>query len=730
MNSLAMLALVIPHASAVELPYEQSFEGGLQALEADGWNMGSATVVEAHSYAGERCLRVEAPEGKPTYVSLYVPAQPGKFYGASTQVRCEGVEQSTAGSQNRGAVIFLQWASHQRGHEPGGTFPKGLHGDQEWAERTVPYTREIPERVGFVQLLLGVEGKGTAWFDEVSLFEVDEWGGTEPTSPADGATVDERLPLLTWTPPDNRHREAEITLSQSPALPEGQALTLVGRVGRWRPDAPLEPGTWHWRVQAMSGGLRLPPGKVHSFTVTEGAPVWPPEVEPRWLWTDEKRPELEAVIHHRDDVSRAFATIDDKPAELLAERLAERGETIRFRPKADLQPGVHDIAITLTGPGDRKLTHTDVLSTKPPASRVAIREDNILLVDDEPFFPIGAYRDPSDRLDDFSGLHEAGFNLTHSYEFEGPGEPKTEAARTYLRAAHEAGVKVFMGLSRGMVREGNHAALRRFAAELMDEPALLTWYLMDEPALHGLSPDATTRLSGRIGGIDPFHPTSIVCCRPNTFGDYGQTADIFWNDPYPVPSRPLSMVDDWARAGRKAAGDSRPYWTVLQGHDLRYWGDFDQAVKDLGPVRTPTLEQTRCMAFTALADGANGLVWYWGPNQHYHMQRDAPEAWRGICSVVSELNSLMPWLTALRTADDVVAVPDPLRAWTREADGVRVLVVVSTQEVAASAEVDLTAFGTDTVCLRGSDEEAALGEGVLTAELPPHGVLVYEWDEE
>ena len=35
----------------------------------------------------------------------------------------------------------------------------------------------------------------------------------------------------------------------------------------------------------------------------------------------------------------------------------------------------------------------------------------------------------------------------------------------------------------------------------------------------------------------------------------------------------------------------------------------------------------------------------------YHMQRQAPTVWRSLCEVVQELNGLMPFLVARRTAE-------------------------------------------------------------------------------
>jgi hypothetical protein len=103
-----------------------------------------------------------------------------------------------------------------------------------------------------------------------------------------------------------------------------------------------------------------------------------------------------------------------------------------------------------------------------------------MLVDGKPFYPIGTYRDPSDRNDDFTGITHAGFNITHSYDFEGK-DATIEQARAYLDAAQAAGVKVFMGIPRHLFFAREWNAIQKWVAALMDHPALLVWYLMDEP---------------------------------------------------------------------------------------------------------------------------------------------------------------------------------------------------------------------------------------------------------
>ncbi|MBN2309412.1 MAG: hypothetical protein JXR94_10605 [Candidatus Hydrogenedentes bacterium] len=715
---------VVMAALGVALPYEEGFDGDLDGLRAQGWRLPSDAALETEgAHAGAGCLRVTGVRTQ--YAGLFIPVEEGKFYGAEVWVRCQDVGASEATGKGRGAVIFLEWANRDKKWVGGGSFPIGLDGTHDWTHRRVRYTRRIPPEVGYLHVLLGVEGAGTAWFDGFRVFEIAEWADIAAESPPAGGTVDVRRPLLAWRVPEEKVSGGRVVISRSSAFPEDPAQTLAfnAAASQCRPPRGLEPGAWFWRVHLNRGDLEMPPSPIFSFTVAEDAALWPPDIVPAWAWSDAERPVLEARVSDFVIPDQLAIAIDGAPAAISG---VENG-TVSFSPAEALAPGVHDVVITATGPGGRSIEVRAPFNNKAPGSRVAIRDDGMLLVDERPFFPLGAYRDPSDTLTDFSGLKEAGFNVTHSYLFEDSRLSRTpDRARAYLEAAHANGLKVFMGFNRAKVREGDQAWLARWAADLMDEPALLTWYLMDEPAGQGVPVDAVANLARTVRAIDPFHPTSLVLCVPRAFPQYTPACDIVWNDPYPLPNRPLTMVVEWARLAREAARPGQPYWIVLQGHDGRYVRDAKGVMAARGAPSQPSPAQTRCMAYMALAEGVNGIIWYWLPNSRYHICEDAPEVWRGICDTVQELNGLMPYLLARRTPEDALDVPEPLLAWTRRADGRRVLALVNTGDAPCDVEVDLSPLAVDSFAGAGETGAAPLEPGRNALHFAPYEVKLYE----
>ncbi|MBD3293569.1 MAG: hypothetical protein GF393_11650, partial [Armatimonadia bacterium] len=619
----AALMVVSPVLCQPDLPFAEDFEADRAALEEKGWRLHPNATLVDDAFAGEQALRVEVTDTGQKYAEIFLPVEAGAFYRGTVKMRCEGVERHPDNRQHRGAVIFLQWAAHDRTHVSGGSFPKGLFETHDWTTREVSWTRRIPDEVGYLHVLLGIEGQGVAWFDDLLVEKIEEgWPGPQIVAPAEGATVDSQRPELQWEELNPGGLSYRVELSRSGDFTD--PITATPGMLTWRPDRWLEPGTWHWRIQPTSGAEgAMPAAAAHSFVVADDAERWPVEIRPAWKWSDEARPQLPVEVIPALPDADLSATVDGDAATVTQDE-----QIATVRPEQDLEPGVHEVRLTLTA-DDRTVEREAIFSNRRPGSRVSFRDDRMMLVDGEPSFPLGAYRDPSDQLDRFDGLQEAGFKFTHSYHFEG-GDPKSvDEARTYLQAADEAGLDVFMGLNRKRVKARDYAWSERFVGELMNEPALLSWYLLDEPAAQGVSVDIMERLDESVRRVDPFHPTSIVICRANAFGDYAGAMDVCWADVYPLPHRSVTAVEQRLQTAREQIGPEMPLWAVLQGHDIRYWRRYEEALAELGPVVIPTPTQTRNMAWLSLAAGADGIVWYWGPSYHYKMREDAPTVWQG-----------------------------------------------------------------------------------------------------
>jgi hypothetical protein len=721
-------------AGGASLPFQETFEGDAAALVARGWNMPpNAALVKGVPGANGQALRmtVADPKKDAKYAELYIPVEAGKSYQAKVRLRSEGVQKHDNGGKNRGAVLFLQLADHNRNYVRGGSFPTGLHGNHDWTQQRVPLTVPIPENVGYLHVMLGIEGQGTAWFDDLQVSELAPgWEGPEIVRPTAGATLQTRRPVFEWKPLlESVFFAYRLELSRDPAFPAKETVSINPLGYQATPNEWLQPGTWYYRVVPSGmNGKDLPPPAAKSLVVAQDAVAWPPTITSNWKWSVEARPELAFRVEPQVDAKTQFAvTIDGVPVEIIGNKAGE----IRFRPTADLAPGAHPVKLTATAQGQAPLVAECVFSNKQPANKVTFREDRVMLIDGKPFFPIGTYRDPSDRTDDFTGIRQAGFNITHSYDFEHDSATIAKA-RAYLDAAQAAGVKVFMGIPRERFFARDWNAIQQWVAALMDHPALLVWYLMDEPELGQwkLTPSLLRQLKYTVKEVDPFHPTAVVYCLPHD-GQYWAAADpedIAWHDPYPIGgSEKLTMVEEDARIQRKAIGDKKPMWTVVQGHDVSYWNDPKGTIKKKGLPTRPTRDETRFFVFQALAADTDGLIWYWGPRTHYRMVEDAPTVWNGIVETSHLLKRMEPWLLAPKqAADSALKVPEPFRIWTREVDGKRLLALVNTGKKNEAINLDLDVFKPKELINYETGAVSAMNSGRMKAEFAPMQVLIYQ----
>ena len=291
---------------------------------------------------------------------------------------------------------------------------------------------------------------------------------------------------------------------------------------------------------------------------------------------------------------------------------------------------------------------------------VSIDQQARFVVGGEPFFPIGLYSVPHEES--FAELRRAGFNVVHSYEFsrtlylnpqsreraikefDGLGDA---AAAQYLKTAADHDLLVLMTFNRpqGSSQEvfsakGREQMSQRIVA-LREQPALLAWYVADEPDGQEFAPEWVCENRQLAESLDTAHPTMSCLCVPSRFGEYAQTSEVLMYDPYPVCREPLSVVGGNHTRLKKIVGPARATIGVIQAFDWRSysWMHLD--------TRPPTLQELRCMTYQAIVGGVSGVFYFCYDNE-LHSNRAAanPEGWLSLAAVAHELQTLMPALLA------------------------------------------------------------------------------------
>ncbi len=246
---------------------------------------------------------------------------------------------------------------------------------------------------------------------------------------------------------------------------------------------------------------------------------------------------------------------------------------------------------------------------------VSVRADRTILVDGEPFFPIGLYY-AEDEISDPTGdalckLREMGFNTVF---FNGGVDSEDQ-----LNRIHRAGLHVWYRPPGEL--SGDFESLRQVVSMFARHPAILFWEMGDEPVLNQLR-FADVEIGCQIvRSIDPCHP--ILCNQwLSSFQQaaemkrWARLADVYGFSSYPIPlwrwGNRMSLVDDgWphsiAVVGKqtdlwKCYAPGKPIIPVMQAWA---WNCLED-----GEAGYPTYEQCRFAAYQALIHGANGLHHY------------------------------------------------------------------------------------------------------------------------
>ena len=205
----------------------------------------------------------------------------------------------------------------------------------------------------------------------------------------------------------------------------------------------------------------------------------------------------------------------------------------------------------------------------------------------------------------------------------GPGITTAQLTAAFDRCAQD-GLRVIPWLDGSIPRE-------RFAEHitaLRGHPALLAWYVMDEPSGDGFK-EAEARYA-LAKQLDPAHPAFINYLSDKLTGHKG---DICSTDVYPIPhGLPINAINAVAVMERAAIQEHKPVWMWLQGTGYAYWMD-----------REPTPRELSCMVYGSLIAGARGIYYF----AQFPRTRECLDEMRAMCV---ELDALTPALGSLGQA--------------------------------------------------------------------------------
>lgn len=400
---------------------------------------------------------------------------------------------------------------------------------------------------------------------------------------------------------------------------------------------------------------------------------------------------------------------------------------IRLPFNIGLSPGKYDSRVEIvTVPSNYKklVAGTDliILNYKPNEVKTDLLTGG-LIVNKRQFFPFGFYT--------YSPVYPTlpeeevvkGFNVISPYQKIMPETLNDRKA--YMDRCARLGMKVHYNLLSvsggggvGSLIEGisDEEKERRLVEEIitfMNHPALLAWYISDEPTGNKVPPEKLKMIYNRIKEIDPWHPVSIVFMAPFLSAvKYTDALDIVMADPYPVPNTSISMVGNVAGSLSLAFKGKKPVWIVPQAFGGGEWWK-----------REPTIQEIRSMTYQSVVNGATGVQYFVRQGLNYFPKSTA--LWGECGRMATEIAELTPWLLSDETAPAARSLSSEILATSKLHDDQLIVVIVNRRNEPARAQIQLENGFTGRARVLFENRSINVAGGFIADHLPAYGSQVY-----
>lgn len=444
------------------------------------------------------------------------------------------------------------------------------------------------------------------------------------------------------------------------------------------------------------------------------------------------RPELEITDPSTVDWSSVTVKVDGEEATPQFRRSGDR--LLYAGPERTWAPKLHKVQVVAKDWVGNVHTAEKrfYVGVRPDVPQMNVRDDGIVLVDGSPFFPIGIYgvkpcpANGQSWDNAMKGLKEAGFNIVQSYS-----PPRVK----FLDAAAKAGLKV---ISRPRMPESLEFESYR------PRPEILAWYLGDDTSGHCTPMELRDRMDA-MKGADGRRLTCQADGAGASYRDYAAGTDIFIPEIYPIRTGDAQNVRDGMahvsnamrlsrRCAREAGLATRSVWALMQ--QFRGWTNWK---------RFPTKAELVCSSFSAIANGANGIMWYTysgGPSKYNkniinYGAIDDPERWADLKEVVAHINDIKDALVERTPPDqpivavkagpnsDIMDNPSVVALLKRHADAAYVIAVNDTPE-AVTVDIKVPGIAAKGEAMWEGRSVSAPG-GVVSEVFEPLAVHVYRF---
>ena len=349
-----------------------------------------------------------------------------------------------------------------------------------------------------------------------------------------------------------------------------------------------------------------------------------------------------------------------------------------------------------------------------------------LVADGLPFFPVGFYCQWP-VLNTFPEEEAVkGFNLMSPY-WNVDNKNRKERIRFMDRCA-ELGMKVNynvcnvaaggmkIGAGNILTKEEKLHLLGKEIEALRDHPALLAWYLYDEPEGQGVPPDSLQEAYDLIKELDPYHPVTIVFMAPHMADKYSKVMDIAMTDPYPVPNGPITQVEEYVEILNGFFRYQKPVWVVPQAFGGSEWW-----------TREPDPREVRAMTYLGLIHNASGIQYF--IRKGLNGSPKSPAVWGECGAIAQEVMELLPSLAYGQPAPPAKVSAVEIQARTINRNGMFTILLVNTAN--KPYEFDLRLEGIDLtmdVEVLFEGRKITMTDGKFTDFIDAYGTRIYRVD--
>ena len=689
------------------------FEQGLAK-----WTDNPRAVVDTEvEHGGKQSARITIPADQTDRTGIYlvqnVPVIGGRLYSVEGWLKSQDVKPASLGDMSpTGATIILEWADKDGKWLAAGDYAKGLYGTTDWQKVTTKLMRS-PKDAGFAIIFLSLRATGTGWFDDIKVTEVTR--NVVLTSPLFGKSVADNTPEFVWQ--NDGPGAATLELSTEETFPAGKTVRFENiQQPPFSPDRPLAPGKWYWRVIVPEHGSTSV-----TWNFTQTVPVTadcaPPAIGRDHAYLSTPRQPI--TVHFSDNVgvTKVGLKLDDRP---ITGQVS--AHSVKFTPTADWKPGLHKLTVTAWDAAGNSATRTLFLNYAPGLTKKQWLVNGGIAIGGKPQFLLGMY---GIRTEDIPEMAKSGYDFVHNYTWDGPGT--NESALAYLDECQKYGVQAFIGFDRSKLQAWDEDFVAERVGALSRHPALLAWYLFDEPDLQHqyVPPDQLRGLYQLIHTLDPSRPVIVTVAQGNMMPLYHDSYDVYWSMDYSTPAANVVNYESHHSALRPDV----PIMSIVHSYDNKQQGP----AKGGDPEKfQPGPQQLRACAFMAIAHGSSGLAWWWwGQGSDAFMTvAHAPKAWTALKETVRQIRELRPVLEAQVPARMWIEKPaegQEIHLWEKTTGGRTVIIAVNRDKQPAEVSFNAPAFaGKQQANVLFESRTVSLTGGNLSDQFDGWAVHIYE----